>query len=251
MALMEFLSANKLNTTGTIVAQSGNTGTVSYLFDRNTGLGFTTVGYESTSSAVLSIVFPSPTVLTNIMIQNHNLKQFRIYYDSTTANSLANFTTNSASSTYLSFASVTVNSIDIQMDVATAINTEKTIGEFILSERQVAFERNPSAQNFQNTTARTRVIHTMPDGGVTMYNIANKFRAKMKWEFITASFQNSLLTIYNSALPVYFVPFPTTTSWSGEAYEIIWTNDFEFSYSDNSKTQGFTGTIEIRQTSNT
>lgn len=251
MALMEILKANKINTTSSMVLQAGNTGTAAYLFDRSISLGFTSVGYDSTTSAVIGFTFATPTVLSHILLQNHNLKQFRVYYNSVTANSLANFTTNSESSTYLSFSSITVNSVDIQMDLAMTTGVDKSIGEMVLTERDLVFERNPSIKDFSPTTTRTRVIHEMPDGGVTMYNIANKFKATLKWQFITNGFTTSLLSIYNSALPIYYVPFPTSTGWSGEAYEVLWTNDFNFNYNDNSKSQGQGGTIEFRQTANT
>lgn len=251
MADMEFLKQNVLDTTTMLLVPAGNTGTISYLFDRNRNLGFTTVNYDSNTSAVVSIVFAAPTVLSNIFLQNHNLKQFRVYYNSVTANSLANFTTNSATSTYLSFASITVSAIDIQMDIATTTGVEKSIGEAVVAERRVQFERNPTFSDFAPVVARKKITHEMPDGGKTHYIIKDKFKAGLKWKFITTAFRAQLRTVYDDALPFYYLPFPTTTGWDGVAHEVLWDNDFDFAHDDNSKTQGFGGEIKLWETSNT
>ena len=248
MALMEFLTANLLNTTTLMTMQAANTGTAAYAFDRNISLGFTSVNYNSTTASVISITFPQATVISNVMLQNHNLRDFRIYYNSVTANSIIATTTNSATSTYTLFASVTVNSIDIQMNNTITGSSEKAFGEFVVAERRLQFVRNPSTENYIAAIKRKQIIHEMPDGGVKVYNIRDKFNANLKWQFITDAFRSSLLTEYNRALPIYFVPFPTTTGWSGDAYEVLVTGDFDFRYGENSKTQGWNGGLTIRQT---
>lgn len=248
MALMEFLKANKLNTTTMLVVPTANTGTQAYLFDRNIRLGFTSVNYDSTTSAVVSVVFAQPTVLSHILIQNHNLRQFRAYYNSVTANSLGIVTANSATSTYLSFASITVNSVDIQMDNTIAGSVEKSIGELVMTERRLQFERNPSHGDWKPTLHRKKIRHEMPDGGVKLLIIRDKFRARMEWEFVTTSFRDSLLSVYEDALPVYFAAYPTTTSWDGRAYEVHWSNDFDFTFSSNAKDSGQGGTMLLEET---
>ena len=49
---------------------------------------------------------------------------------------------------------------------------------------------------------------------------------------------------------MYFVPFPTTTAgeWDGKAAECAWVGDFDFKHGENSKTQGFSGSINLRET---
>lgn len=249
MALMEFLKQNKLQTTTSATVTSGSA-TAPFLLDRNTMLKYLSSGYTSNTSSLISVVFASPTVLSTIFIQNHNLKQFRAYYNSVTANSLLNVSSNSATSSYFSFASVTVNSVDLQMDSAMTADTERQVGEFVVTERRLQFERNPSAPDFDPQTNMVKVLHKMPDGGVTSFVIRAKYRTNMKWKFISTTFRNSLKTVYDEALPLYFLPFPTTTSWDGIAHEEIWTNAFDFSYDENSKTEGFGGTILLEETSN-
>jgi hypothetical protein len=88
----------------------------------------------------------------------------------------------------------------------------------------------------------------MPDGGVGMFYIANKFKTSLKWKFISDTFRDNLLDLYLDAKPLYYIPYPTTTAWDGNAYEAQWTNDFNFSYSENSKTQGQGGSMILEET---
>lgn len=250
MALMEFLEQNAVNTTTQMTAPSANTGTLAYLVDRNVNLGFTSVNYNTGTAIALGFTFSPAVTLSHVLIQNHNLKGFRLYYNSVTANSLSIVTQNSASTTYISFATVTgINSIDLQMDSTTVANNgEKAVGEIVFTERQLVFARNPSVDDWSPAILRKQIVHDMPDGGSKVYNIRDKYRTNLSWSFITQAFHDSLLAQYTAALPLYFVPFPTTTAWSGAAYEVVWTGPFDFKHGDNSKDQGFSGSMELRQT---
>jgi hypothetical protein len=250
MANMEFLTQNYLNTTTMLVLNS-NTDGAQYLFDRNKTVSYTTSGYNSTTASTVSIQLTNTTsgvVLSNVIIQNHNLRSFRVFYNSVTANSLLVSTTNSATSTYISFASITVSSIQLQMDNTIAGSVEKSVGEFIVANRKLTFERNPSINDFKPVIDRKQVLHEMPDGGVVTYNIKNKYRATLAWDFITSAFYNQLLSVYEEAQPLYFLPEPTATGWNGSVNEVLWVGDFDFNYSTNDKVQGYGGKISLRET---
>ena len=147
MAIMEFLLQNKVNTT-TMIGVDSNTGTTRYLFDRNIGLGYTSSGYNSTTAATITYSFTAATVLSTLLIQNHNLKEFSVYYNGTTTNSLFSTTTNSITSTYISFSSITVSSIHLRAINTIAGSVEKKVGEMVATERKLLFERNPSFNDF-------------------------------------------------------------------------------------------------------
>lgn len=248
MASMEFLHENLINTTTQFKVDS-NTGSVGNIFDKNITKKYNTSGYNSDTSTNISIEFGSATVIDHIILQNHNLKGFRAFYNSSTANALFTVTQNSATSTYHSFNTITVTSVQLQVDTAQMASTEKSIGEFIITRRDVsAFERNPSVDNFDPKIDRKQIKIEMPDGGIHLYNIKDKYKAKLKFKYITESFRDDLLEVYNTSLPFVFVPFPTTTGWPGAAYDVVWTGDFDFNYSDNAKSQGYDGTIMIEQT---
>lgn len=247
MSKMEFLSQNIVNTTTQFVLPC-NTNLAQYLIDRNKQLQYQTSGYTSNTSCVISVEFSSPEIVSNILLQNHNMKDFRIFYDSVTANSIQIFASNSETSNYLNFNSITVSSIQLQIDSAMTADTERYIGEFIVTEKKLVFEHNPSIKDFTPTIDRYQVKHIMADGGTALHNIRDKFKVKIKSKFISETHYNDLLSLYNDALPLYFVPFPTTTSWDGKAYEMIWSGDFDYNYATNVKSIGFNGTMVLEET---
>lgn len=250
MAFMEFLRQNLLNTTTMITTTANNgAGTFQYAFDRSLRLKYSTVGYNSTTVTGFSIVFGTTTPVSHILIQNHNLKQFRCYYNSTTASALGSAVSqNSATSTYISFSTVQAASVEIELEAPMTADTEKYFGEIVIGDRLLVFERNPSVSDWSPAVSRKQIIHEMPDGGIKAFQIHDKFQAKLRWSFITQSFYDSLYSVYSSAMAFYFLPFPTTSSWDGRAYEVLWPGDFDFTYGDNSKSQGYNGSINLRET---
>ena len=246
----EICDANKLNTTTMLSVDSG-TGTLAYLFDRNLNLEYQSDGYTGATSTTININFDAPTVVSRIMIQNHNLKAFKIYYNSATANTFspdANVTANSATNHYFYFNSTTVSSIQIQMDDVIDLNQERSIGELIVTDCTVPFEVNPTADNYDPRLYKEKIKHTMPDGGTSLFIIGNKFQAKIKLTFISTAFKDNLYDVYVGGDQFYFIPEPTTTAWLGAAVETVWTNDWDFTYAENSKTQGWNGSIVIEET---
>lgn len=250
MANMEFLKQSFIQTTSSFNNSTGS-GTLSFLFDNNKKTQYSTVGHDGDTTTVITFSFAAATVVSNMALLNHNLQAVRVFYDGVTANTFVPDPTvpiDSVTSTYMSFASQTVNSITLQFGSTVAGNEEFAIGEWIISERQLQFERNPSTKDFTPAVKRTKVIHKMPDGGVKLYNVQDKFKADLKWKFITTSFRDGLRTAYDNADPLIFIPFPTTSAWDGDAFETVWTNDFDFKNSDNAKTQGFEGKIRLEET---
>lgn len=247
MARMEFLSANLLNTSTQLHVES-NLVTAPYLFDRSVSLGYSSDGFIGATTTVISVEFDAATVLSHILIQNHNMKNFRLFYNSVTANSLEVITSNSATSSYFLVNSVTVSSIQLQIDATMLGTDEKQVGELVLSERLIQFERNPTQSQWNPTVFRKQIEYEMPDGGTSVFNVKDKYRTTMSWEFITSSFRDSLFSIYEDAVPLYFLPFPTTTGWDGGAYESVWTGDFDFKHATNDKQQGYSGSLTLKET---
>lgn len=246
MAIMEFLGQNLINTTTLIKVDSAST-TTDRLIDRNRINQYETSGYASGTSSIISIEFSASTIISNVLIQSHNLKDFRIFYNSVTANSLGVYSSNSDTSTYVDFASVTVSSVQLQMDDAFTY-VEMLVGQFVLANKHFEFERNPSVKNFKPLIDRNQIRHVMADGGIVLHNIKDKYKVEMKFEFVTESFYNSLLELYTTASPVYYIPFPTTSAWDGNAYEMVWSKDFDFKYSTNVRAIGYSGKMILEET---
>lgn len=248
---MEFLSANIANTTTLFTTTAGGTGTLANLVDRNVRLEWGSVGNTTDTSSLISIQFGTNTVISNLFLQNHNLRQYRIFFNSVTANTFTpdiNISGASVTSTYFLVTSVTVQSIQIQIDRSITDDTERSIGEWFAGFRQLQFTVNPSIEQFNPVTSRTQVLHKMPDGGMISYFVRDKFKADLEFSFITDAFRNNLFNAFNNAQPLYFLEFPTTTAWDGAAREIIITSDFDFKYGTNQRAQGWNGAMRIEET---
>lgn len=249
MSRMEFLKINQYNTTTSVVPPSG-TSTAGNLFDRVLSKKWESVNQTGTSQ-VLSIEFPEPKVISQVLIRGANLKDYRLFFNSITASVFptdVNVIGNTAQHTLHVLGSTTVNSIQLQMDTPFSTTQEYTIGELIYTERVLQLERNPTAKGYKPLTRQTRIFHTMPDGGSKVFNIARKFDAAIPLAFITDTLTASIDGLYEDANSLVFVPFPTTTSWDGAAPEVNLTNDFDFKHSTNDKQQGQSGTIKIKET---
>ncbi len=247
MAVMEFLGRN-LVTTSTMIKVDSNTDLSTYMIDRNRRLGWSSNGYTGSTQTVISLEFGTPTVISHVMLQNHNLKDFRIFYNSVTANSLLVVSSNSQTSTYLSVNSITVSSVQIQIDAPMVAGADRQVGELIIAERQLQFERNPSIEAWDQSIFRKQIEHEMPDGGTVVFNIKDKYRADIAWQFITETFRNQLRSVFDSGNPVYFLPRPTSTSWDGDAYEVVWVGGFNFYFSDNEPSVGYSGSLTLKET---
>lgn len=246
MGEMEFLRRNILNTT-TMVGVDSNTDLVQYLFDRNPNIGWSSSGYNSTTATTITVAFDSTTPVSHILLQKHNLKDFELFYDTNTAGySLASYSTNSDSSSYISFNTVSASKILLVMNDTIQGSVEKSVGELIISDREMSFDRNPSVDTFNPIIKRAQIEHIMPNGGSVLYNIKDKYRAKIGLKFIESAFYSNLLTIYESAVPLYFVPIPTSTAWDGKAYTVNWVGDFNFKYAENTKNH-WSGEITLRE----
>lgn len=250
MSRMQFYAPNFLNTT-TMLKVNSNTDAVANLFDRDVASGWTSSGYTGATQTTISIEFGTNTVIDALMLRGHNFQGFRAFYNSVTANAFNPAiltTTNSNTSSFFSFATITVSSIQLQIN-SVFTGTERYIQELVVSALQLVVERNPAAADYKAQTIKKQIVHGMPDGGVSVYNIDQKYEATIGYKFVTQSFHDSLLEIWEAGEPVVFVPFATTSAWSGLMPECAWVGPFTFKYSSSGKSSGYSGSIALRETS--
>lgn len=257
--IMEILYKNFLNTT-TQLYVSTNTDYSSYLFDRESSQQYQSSGDNNdATTTTIRVDFTGYESVDRIALQNINLKSFKVYYNSNSANlfsitsaltGTSEWTQNSATSLYLILeATKSITSVWIEATATAIANQEKKIGQLWISGQRYQFERNPSAKNYKPKLERHEYKHRMSDGGTATYVIADKFNADLRYKYYTESGTSSLLTIYEDYDPLVFVPFPTGTSWDSKIYEVNWIDDFEFhQYTDNYKNNGFSGRIRLRET---
>lgn len=250
---MEFIYKNFLITTSSIDTDSG-TNTFAYLFDNDYNIGWASVGYNNDAvSCQLNINFDATTAVDRIAIMNHNIKQFRLFYNGVTANTFTpdmNFTQNSDTSHYLSFTQVNCTSVSIQMDSTIVTDNEKEIGEFIVSKVGVNFERNPNASGYKPKIDRIAIEHKLSDGGITQHVVADRFSCDINYSFITLDFYKDLKGFYDLMDPFIFVAFPTLTLWDGICYKVNWVGDLKLrAFSSESPDSGYDIDIKLREVS--
>ncbi len=263
MSNMEFLRINSLDTTTQITVSTGTN--TSRFFDREYTNQFTSIGDNSDSTTTtIRIDFSSYQDVNRIVLENHNFKSFKIYYNSVSANlfsltsaatGTAEWTQNSDTSLYLKLeADVSVNSLFIEVTATMAANEEKKIGQLWITKQIFALENNPNAKSYKAQLARTQFEHKMSDGGIANYFIADKYSANIKLNYVSTAEYTNLRNLHNTATSFVFVPFPTSTSWdsdfpNGRIYECNWSKGFDFEqYASNLTTNGFKGSIRLKET---
>lgn len=122
--------------------------------------------------------------------------------------------------------------------------TPTRIGEIQLVTNALNFERNPSHGNYSPMIYRKQIRHEMPNGGVVLYNIEDKYRAKISFDFISEDFKNDLYSFWNTNSTYSFIPFES----DGNIYPVSWVGNFDFKPSDNNIDAGWSGSIMLEET---
>ncbi len=247
---MIILRPNFFDTITTATVTSG-TVTVTNMIDNNIDTQYESSGFnDDLTSTTISIDFTDTQTVSNIVLLNHNLKDYSIYYNSNVANVFSPdlvFTTNSETSQYFSFTTVTtITNITLLMNKTITADEEKKVGQFIINNLFYDFttDRLPTAKNYDPTIFKKQIKHVMSDGGINLYNIAEKFKSRIKLDFVPTSTQVILKSIYDSNDPVIFIPFETTSSWDADIFEVVWTGNFNIKkFTNNNREIGFTGDI--------
>ena len=259
MSNMEFLYQNIINTT-TLISVASGTDTVSYLFDRKSSQQYQSSGYnDDTKGVTLTMTYPSNYVIDRIVLENINLKSFKVYYNSNTANTftllnaattVSDWSSNSTTSLYLKFSPITVTVVTIAGTTTMAANEEKKIGEWWICKQRFELERNPDFMGFNPKLDRKEYIQEMSDGGTTIYAVGQNYSADIELKYMSSSQTALFLAMYNTYAPFVFVPFPTSTSWTEEIYEVNWVGDYGFikPAANNYSTVGYEGNLRLRET---
>lgn len=257
---MELLKANFLNTTTQMTVDS-NTAVAANLFNPDRQLQYFSDGYANDlTTTTIRISFDQTTTVGRIALLEHNLKSFLIYYNGATASTfglsadttVSNYISNSQTSNYLNITTpVACTSVSIDCKKTIAADNEKAIGVLVLSAVDFDFTRIPNSDGYTPVLNPKQIVHTLSDGGTRVHTIQDKWNATIKYKNLDQTMRDSLRTIYNQYLPHVFVPFGTSTGWDGILFESVWVGPFDFyKYSDNAVSSGYTGSINLKETSN-
>lgn len=255
---MEFLSQTYLETT-TQIAVNTSTITAENIMDPDVRRQYVSDAFGvDTTTVTITISFDSTQTVDRIAIMEFNAKKFNIYYNGATANAFAitnptttsQFITNSATNLYLAIDTpVACTSVTFDLYSTMVADSEKAVGYIYIGENELTFPRIPNASGYTPVRDPKEMVHEMSDGGTRRHLIQTKWATKIKFQYITESFRNSLRTIYDTLAPKVFVPFGTGTAWDGILFESNWVGNFDFyKYSDDATQSGFSGTIDLKET---
>lgn len=255
---MDFLKLNLLVTTSSIAVDSNSLSSEN-LFNPDENYQYYSDGFDNdlTTTSIV-ITFGETTSVSCIGLKDINIKEYDIFYNGLTANSIAlteaatstlSYNSNSETSQFFTFNTITMSSITLDLKSTMVANDEKVIGFIYMSDRYFTFGRVPSSKSYKPVLRRKQIVHTMADGGIKVHNIDKKENIDISFKYITTAQKNQLKTIYDLDNVFYFTPFPTATAWDGILFESNWIGDFNFErYSDNAQTSGFTGKLKLRET---
>lgn len=257
----ELIRANYLQTSTQLVVNA-NTATAENVMTRDLKFQFSSDNFANDSTTVtMRINFDETLTVDRIALVGHNLKQFRVYYNGATANvfslsapantNASSYATNSATSHYFRTASVGVTSVSIDMYSTIEANKNKVLGYLVISQKLTDFDgRVPIAQTYMPKINPQNVVHRLSDGGVRIQTLEHKFASSFNLDFVTEQTRNDLRTIFEDNDSFIFCPFGTTTSWDEVIYPCVWNDSFDFfGYSDNAAVAGFSGRINLLETS--
>lgn len=255
---MELLKANFLDTTTQIAVQS-NSALAANLFNPDRALQYFSDGYaDDLTTTSITISFDQTQTISRIALLEHNLKEFSLFYNGATANSIAlsgptttaSFNANSLTSHYLQLsAPIYATSLTLDLKKTISANSEKAIGHLVLSDQELDFARIPNSSGYTPSLDPKQIVHTLSDGGTRIHAVRDKWKAKLKFSHVTETIRDQFRDVYDQHVPFIFVPFGTHTSWDGILFECVWVGAFNFyRFSDNAANAGFSGDIDLRET---
>jgi hypothetical protein len=255
---MEFIKANYLNTT-TQISVNSNSGIASNLFNRDSIYQYYSENFNSdATTSSIEIDFGSTVSVSRIGLLDINLKEFNIFYNGLTANSISlvnadtatcNYSTNQDRNKYFSFNTIQASSITIEAKKTFIADQEKVIGLLTISDLQVEFTKIPSANSYKPRIVPKQIVHKMSDGGTRIQTVKRKWEAKINLDYISEQERENLYSLYSAGNEFNFVAFGTSTGWNGLMFETVWDGPFDFyEYSDNASSAGFSGSISLKET---
>lgn len=258
---MEFIKSNFLETTSSITVSTG-TLTAKYLFYRDPSFQWVSqnAGTDATTTS-LTVSFDRTMTVGRIALLGHNLKQYRIFYNGSTANTFAltttsnfttttNFATNSETCHYFVVTPIECTSVTIDMYSTIVTNSEKAIGYLMLSQSLLTFPVDPPADGYKPVLVPNSVEHKLATGGKRVHKTGDKWNVQLSFKYIESSFVKNLRDVYEDQVSFAFCPFGTATGWTDQIlFDCCWSNNFDFyRYSDNAVSAGFSGKVELEET---
>lgn len=256
---MEFTTLNYLNTTSMASVGSGSL-SVDEMLLRNERRQYVSDSFDNDlTTAAMVIDFGETLPVSRLALLGMNLRGFNIYYDGVTANAFAmtstgattasQWTSNSETSMYLQFTTVSCQKVTIDMKTTQLADSEKAVGHLYLGDTKLVLPRTPSSKNYKPSMNPKQIVHKMSDGHIRIHTVDFKRSVGISFKYIDTSFRDSLYSIWREHAGFTFVAFPTTTGWDEMYFETVWPGPFGFfEYSQDTSEAGFSGKIKLEET---
>lgn len=167
----------------------------------------------------------SEQLADTLMIQNTNIKSGYISVGNGVSSSVLDITNSADGNIYFSFDELTVQSLAISIYSVTS-GDDLNIGEIVLLNKQCEFSQSPNYLNYQPVITGWREEKTLTDGGSLTYNRDKKFQAQFHLDMVSDTQRQEIKDMYESIGSFYFAPYPTSSAWGGEAYEVNFIGDY-------------------------
>ena len=208
------------------------------------------------TTSSIQITFDNTTSVSRIALIGINAKSFRLFYNGDTSNALALqgdtsssvWSSNSETSLYLAFDSISATQIDIEMTATQVADSEKILSYFGICDTKLDFTRFPDSKGYKALIDAQEIVHTLSDGGTRVNSLGEKFSLDLKLKAIPRAMRDSLRSIFMDKDDFIFSAFGTTTSYEGIFYPVVWIGNFAFyQYNSNNVNSGYDGAIKLRE----
>ena len=191
------------------------------LIDRNQDITFSTAS-ETTGTRTITITYTGS--IDTIFIQNHNMEDFTIKYNTTLDFSTPiAMTGNTETNSYFEFNSQAVTSILISITKASSEPSEVRIGQIYIGQRLFRLPLDETATNSSRlldvNSDRAGIIKLLSDATSYKISIRKVIQFNLSGLIVTEALKTNLdlLENRNRNSPIGFIPYPDTSpdSWDG------------------------------------
>lgn len=246
----KFLYANRILKDNITV--SSGTANKAKLVDRNEDQVFSAIG--ESGALTVSVTFPTPRDINRIFIQNTNIKNFTITYNSGSAFTPSLAVTNNAVANLYYEVTKVVAATGIKIVVTTTQDSgEAYIGQFYagLEIFEFAGTIGNEGDDWKSGSVKQTILE-MSDGTTQKVFVRRLLNISLDLINLSDAERTNFWTAYdeNKRNAIVFIPYPSDVggTWDGWGGHYNWTNAFEFyNYAEGTSLNGWKGHIDLVQ----
>jgi hypothetical protein len=235
---------------------SSGAGAIGSIYDRDKTTQWKSSGAnDDTTTVTIDVTFFEGTIatsrtITRILVLNHNLKLFNLYYwDGAAWQLIQAYTAVAAAYTVCTFAAQTTAKIRLEMVTTQTPNQEKAVGSLIATDlwMNIGYDFDTYDLQFRE---KVKVI-TLGDGSIRKFNIrgngnrVQKYEAHAAWSFLPVATMDALKAIKESNTP--FLWYPESVTSPDEIYYCHWVSVWKAKYTGGWKGANWNLDIDFKE----